>query len=111
VEELPLTPGSDGVDGYHLLFQHAHNKWGDVGARDQDARDAALLEMRDWGLSYKDIKRIGNFPDALPTLRGRHRILTTPSTERVRRPPWQPRDVSELPSLGCGQRRGHKLII
>ncbi|KAK0389022.1 hypothetical protein NLU13_2599 [Sarocladium strictum] len=95
-EEDSLSPLSGDADGYQSLLQYARKNWSNVGALDQVARDTALLEMREWGLSYKDIKRIGNFPDALPTLRGRHRILTKPSQDRVRRPPWRPEDEELL---------------
>lgn len=78
----------------HYL-QLAHQKWGNVGSRNVHARQTALLEMKSWGLSYKEIQSIGNYSDALPTLRGRYRTLTRPASERVRNPSWEPRDVSQ----------------
>lgn len=58
-------------------------------------RDDQLLEMRREGLSYKEIKRIGGFREAESTLRGRVRTLTKNKHERVRKPEWKARDVSE----------------
>ncbi|KAL2213112.1 hypothetical protein CC79DRAFT_5903 [Sarocladium strictum] len=83
---------SDDVDGYQMTLQFARSKWSGAGLKDPTSRDAAILGMRELGLSYKDIKKVGCFNDALPTLRGRHRILTTKSEDRVRKPQWQPRD-------------------
>lgn len=95
VQRAALNP-SDDIDGYQTTLQFARGRWGGAGLKDQASRDAAILGMRELGLSYKDIKRIGCFTDALATLRGRHRILTTKSEDRVRKPPWQPRDVRLL---------------
>lgn len=57
-------------------------------------KDALLLEGKRLGLSYKEIKRRGGFEEAESTLRGRYRSITKRKEERVRRPQWQPRDVS-----------------
>lgn len=59
-------------------------------------RDKLLLDMRNQGFSYKDIKRIGNFKEAESTLRGRMRVLTKEKHERVRRPVWRAKDVSDV---------------
>lgn len=59
-----------------------------------DTRNAFLIECKRRGLSYKDIKRIGGFKEAESTLRGRFRTLTKSKEQRVRKPQWQPRDVS-----------------
>lgn len=56
-------------------------------------QDAVLVEMRNKGMSYKEIKQAGKFREAVSTLRGRYRNLTTPAQERVRKPKWLPSDV------------------
>jgi hypothetical protein len=62
----------------------------------KDAKDALLIEWKEQGMSYKDIKAQGGFEEAESTLRGRYRTLTKPKEERVRRPEWSERDVSSL---------------
>lgn len=57
-------------------------------------RNAFLVNCKNKGLSYKDIKRIGGFKEAESTLRGRFRTLTKAKYERVRKPKWEVRDVS-----------------
>jgi hypothetical protein len=91
--QTPHVDESDDIDGYQITLQFARSKWSGAGLKEPTSRDAAILGMRALGLSYKDIKKVGCFNDALPTLRGRHRILTTKSEDRVRKPQWQPRDV------------------
>jgi hypothetical protein len=56
--------------------------------------DAKLLRLRAEGLPYKEIKKIGDFKEAESTLRGRHRMLIKPTSERVRKPKWTKDDVS-----------------
>jgi hypothetical protein len=65
-----------------------------------DARNALLIEWKQAGLSYKDIKRMGGFKEAESTLRGRFRTLTKAKEHRVRKPKWQERDVS-IPRIKC----------
>ncbi|KAH9838202.1 hypothetical protein Tdes44962_MAKER08206 [Teratosphaeria destructans] len=55
-----------------------------------------LIDKRREGMSYKDIKRIGNFKEAESTLRGRYRMLTKPHTARVRKPKWTEKDKKLL---------------
>ncbi|KAF2022203.1 hypothetical protein BU24DRAFT_39478 [Aaosphaeria arxii CBS 175.79] len=75
------------------------NAQGEFMAGDRiDARrryeDQELLELKQAGLTYKEIKmRIGTHV-AESTLRGRFRSLIKPRTERVRKPKWTDRDVS-----------------
>lgn len=57
-------------------------------------RDKLLLDMREQGLTYKEIKRRGKFLAAESTLRGRVRQLTKHKSERVRKPHWTDNDVS-----------------
>lgn len=80
----------------------------DVGATTRDERDKYLLDMREEGFTYKEIKKMGGFTEAESTLRGRVRVLTKDRSERVRKPVWSEKDVCidqlELP------RQVHKLI-
>lgn len=59
-----------------------------------EARNAFLINSKRLGLSYKDIKRLGEFPEAESTLRGRYRTLTKSKEQRVRKPHWHDKDVS-----------------
>jgi hypothetical protein len=61
---------------------------------DKMNKDDILLQCRSRGMSYKEIKRTYNFPEAESTLRGRHRTLTKDKKDRVRKPEWTARDVS-----------------
>jgi hypothetical protein len=67
-------------------------------------KNALLIQCKEQGMSYKDIKALGGFEEAESTLRGRYRTLTKPKEERVRRPKWSGRDVSSLHQL----RKQHK---
>ncbi|KAF7180883.1 hypothetical protein CNMCM7691_000012 [Aspergillus felis] len=65
-----------------------------------EARNAFLIECKRRGLSYKDIKRLGGFEEAESTLRGRFRTLTKSKEQRVRKPQWKDKDVSDrIPSV------------
>jgi hypothetical protein len=78
-------------------------------------RDQYLLEMRERGFTYKEIKETGDFEEAESTLRGRVRVLTKARSERVRKPEWTDRDVhllrrgvaavSRRPAVDGGQKR------
>lgn len=57
------------------------------------ARDQYLLDMREKGFTYREIKDSGDFEEAESTLRGRVRVLTKARSERVRKPEWTDRDV------------------
>ena len=61
----------------------------------QNARqkDRLLIEWKNKGLSYKEIRSRGQFEEAESTLRGRYRTLTKPKHLRVRRPEWKSKDV------------------
>ena len=59
----------------------------------RERRDQYLLDRREEGYTYKDIKVMGNFSEAESTLRGRVRVLTKDRSERVRRPVWTEGDV------------------
>mgnify|MGYP003636370100 CR=1 FL=1 len=62
--------------------------------RGREARDEFLVNSKLAGMSYKDIRRQGNFTEAESTLRGRFRTLTKDKKQRVRNPEWEDNDVS-----------------
>ena len=55
-----------------------------------------LVRLRDQGVSYKEIKKRLNCPEAESTLRGRHRTLTKDKSQRVRKPVWADNDIRIL---------------
>jgi hypothetical protein len=59
----------------------------------RDAKDDFLVRSKLAGMSYKDIRRHGNFVEAESTLRGRFRTLTKHKAARVRKPEWTDNDV------------------
>jgi len=71
------------------------SKRGIQTAEERNARDEILLHYRNSGLSYKEIKNRGGFTEAESTLRGRMRVLSKPKHERVRKPKWYSKDVSD----------------
>lgn len=56
--------------------------------------DATLLQMKQDGFTYKDIRKALRSKVAESTLRGRYRSLIKPRKERVRAPKWTEIDVS-----------------
>lgn len=65
----------------------------------RDAKDDFLVRSKLAGMSYKDIRKKGNFTEAESTLRGRFRTLTKHKTARVRKPEWNENDVCLLLAL------------
>jgi hypothetical protein len=63
------------------------------GSHHRDAKDDFLVRSKLAGMSYKDIRRQGNFVEAESTLRGRFRTLTKHKAARVRKPEWGENDV------------------
>ncbi|QYS98582.1 hypothetical protein H0G86_005758 [Trichoderma simmonsii] len=59
-------------------------------------KDLFLIESRRQNISYKDIKRLGNFAEAESTLRGRYRTLTKDKNKRLRDPKWTEIDIHLL---------------
>jgi hypothetical protein len=57
-------------------------------------KDDFLVRSKLAGMSYKDIRRQGNFVEAESTLRGRFRTLTKSKAARVRKPEWTDNDVN-----------------
>ncbi|UKZ77104.1 hypothetical protein TrVFT333_004822 [Trichoderma virens FT-333] len=60
------------------------------------AKDLFLVQSRRQNISYRDIKRLGNFTEAESTLRGRYRTLTKEKKDRVRDPKWTEIDIHLL---------------
>lgn len=60
------------------------------------SKDDFLVQCKQAGMSYKEIRAMGRFMEAESTLRGRYRTLTKARHERLRRPQWQVRDVWPL---------------
>jgi hypothetical protein len=58
------------------------------------SKDQMLVDLKQRGYSYKDIKVMGQFEEAESTLRGRYRTLTKPKEARVRKPEWGDREAS-----------------
>lgn len=67
----------------------------------RDAKDDFLVRSKLAGMSYKDIRRHGNFVEAESTLRGRFRTLTKHKAARVRKPEWTDSDVCAHSSSYC----------
>ncbi|RFU75786.1 hypothetical protein TARUN_6545 [Trichoderma arundinaceum] len=65
-------------------------------AAERVAKDRFLVQSRLQGVSYKEIKRRGNFTEAESTLRGRFRTLTKKKEDRVRDPKWTDIDIQLL---------------
>jgi hypothetical protein len=62
----------------------------------RNAKDDFLVRSKLTGMSYKEIRRQGNFTEAESTLRGRFRTLTKHRDARVRKPEWCDNDVRIL---------------
>ncbi|OXV06167.1 hypothetical protein Egran_06066 [Elaphomyces granulatus] len=62
----------------------------------RNSKDAFLLECKQKGMSYREIKKIGHFEEAESTLRGRFRTLTKRKELRVRKPQWGTKDIQLL---------------
>lgn len=62
------------------------------------SKDDFLVRHKQLGLTYKEIRRMGNFTEAESTLRGRYRTLTKSREARVRKPEWSEKDVSLTPA-------------
>ncbi|CAJ2506260.1 Uu.00g003900.m01.CDS01 [Anthostomella pinea] len=64
-----------------------------VADAERAERDRFLVESKDGGMTYKEIRRLGKFTEAESTLRGRYRMLTKNKEERVRKPVWHDNDI------------------
>lgn len=83
---------SRGVDG-----SSTHGRGGvKIADGSRSAKDDFLVRSKLAGMTYREIRRKGNFTEAESTLRGRFRTLTKDKEARVRKPEWQENDVSSL---------------
>ncbi|KAF2142026.1 uncharacterized protein K452DRAFT_358501 [Aplosporella prunicola CBS 121167] len=64
--------------------------------RRKNPKDALLVEWKNAGLSYKQIRERASFTEAESTLRGRYRNLTKARDQRVRKPLWLAEDIRLL---------------
>lgn len=74
--------------------ERPQRRGGRSSAERSEAKDVFLVQCKLSGMSYKEIKAKGRFPEAESTLRGRYRTLTKRKELRVRKPGWQENDVS-----------------
>ncbi len=58
------------------------------------SKDEFLIQAKQSGMSYREIRSKGHFKEAESTLRGRYRTLTKCREHRVRKPQWHTKDVS-----------------
>ena len=62
--------------------------------QERDMMDNFLVQQKESGKTYKQIRKEGGFKVSESTLRGRYRNLTKKKEARVRKPIWKKRDVS-----------------
>lgn len=62
-------------------------------SQEREAKDHFLIEQKNAGKTYKQIRQEGRFRIAESTLRGRYRNLTKEKVARVRKPVWKIKDV------------------
>jgi hypothetical protein len=91
--------GFENPEHYHQPHENHHSSLRSqrYAAEPELTDDEFLVEMRARGYSYKAIIAARGWTIAEPTLRGRHRTLTTPKEHRPRKPVWRSRDVSNFP--------------
>ncbi|KAK3987479.1 hypothetical protein QBC44DRAFT_371990 [Cladorrhinum sp. PSN332] len=65
----------------------------DPEAEERRIKDEFLVEHKQQGMTYKQIRLLGRFTEAESTLRGRYRTLTKSREARVRKPEWSEHDV------------------
>ncbi|KAK3332369.1 hypothetical protein B0T19DRAFT_457022 [Cercophora scortea] len=64
--------------------------------RTPEEKNQILLKLKSLGMTYKEIKIIGEFTEPESTLRGRFRTLSKEQKQRVRKPTWTERDIHLL---------------
>ena len=65
-------------------------------SQERDTQDRFLIQHKQAGKTYKQIRKEGGFKVTESTLRGRYRNLTKKKEERVRKPVWKKKDVGFL---------------
>ncbi|KAI2630633.1 hypothetical protein GGR54DRAFT_635240 [Hypoxylon sp. NC1633] len=76
----------------------------------RSAKDDFLVKSKMAGMTYKEIRRKGNFAEAESTLRGRFRTLTKDKEARVRKPEWLDNDIRLLKKAVRKLNRGNDPI-
>ncbi len=77
-------------------YQSCGNSVSDTSESPRHAKDEFLVQSKQAGMSYREIRVKGQFKEAESTLRGRYRTLTKCREHRVRKPQWHAKDVSPL---------------
>jgi hypothetical protein len=96
---LPAVPqgshehGGSGTSRVTTKIKRRRSSEREEKAISRDEKDQYLLDRREEGYTYKEIKVMGSFSEAESTLRGRVRVLTKDRCDRVRKPVWTDRDV------------------
>jgi hypothetical protein len=102
-------PGS--TPARHSLDQNQPMAIQRTPAQRSGDKDALLVQWKLLGMSYREIKEKGRFPEAESTLRGRFRTLTKRKKYRVRKPKWQQDDVSWAHLAGCQIDRNQRIRV
>ncbi|KAI1417675.1 hypothetical protein F5Y13DRAFT_201244 [Hypoxylon sp. FL1857] len=97
---------SYGVDG-SSTHGRGSAKIADAG---RSAKDDFLVRSKLSGMTYREIRRKGNFTEAESTLRGRFRTLTKDKEARVRKPEWQDNDIRLLKKAVRKLNRGDEIM-
>ncbi|KAM0436662.1 hypothetical protein ACHAPT_002371 [Fusarium lateritium] len=90
--QQPAQPANNSNSNTRLSIHHIRLP----AADDRDDMDRYIMECRNIGASYKEIREVGGFKEAESTLRGRYRTITKLPQERVRRPRWTVADARIL---------------
>jgi hypothetical protein len=100
---LPAQSSFNELDTFHSSFHPCDTPFStqpsstgqanDRTSKRSKSKDQMLVDLKQRGYSYKDIKVMGQFEEAESTLRGRYRTLTKPKEARVRKPEWGDREV------------------
>jgi len=96
-----ITPSNNAFAPAQVAFTEDGSKGSYAGTRKncmepRQDNNELLVRLRDQGVSYKEIKKRLNCPEAESTLRGRHRTLTKDKSQRVRKPVWTDNDIRIL---------------
>lgn len=113
LESIPLLEFQRGIGLEHSrhlndsnhhdehVFEESLGTW--ERKRSAEEENQLLLLLREQGVTFEDIKRIGGFNVAASTLRGRYRALTKHPDDRPRNPKlkWTDQDVSNSRWARC----------
>jgi hypothetical protein len=90
--------GSDSHGGASVQDHYQASTMAETQAQRKE-EDLLLIEGKAQGLTYKQIREKMHVQVAESTLRGRYRSLLKPRQERVRKPVWKEKDVSDASSI------------